>query len=146
MSETLIVQAEMAEIARVALWAEAYAERLALPARTAFALQLCFEEAVSNIVRHGFSGQQDEAGLNRDVRLHLRHTPHDVTMTIEDFAAAFDPLSVPLPAAPASIADAQIGGQGINLMRRFAQDIAYERRDGMNRLTLRFDLPQPAGA
>jgi hypothetical protein len=39
---------------------------------------------------------------------------------------------------------AGIGGMGIHLMRRFAQDMAYERVDGANRLTLRLDRNRAA--
>jgi len=140
MPETLVVQAEMAELARVGDWAEALAERLELPQSTSFAIHLCFEEAVSNIIRHGFVGCQGEAVLNKDVRLAVERGDDAVTVTIEDHGVGFNPLGVAIPAAPTTISEAAIGGLGVHLMRQFAQYLAYERQDGMNRLTLRFDL------
>lgn len=95
---------------------------------------------MSNVVRHGFEGQPEKPGVNKDVRLVLQHAGDVVTATIEDFGVAFNPLTVVPPAVPVSIAEATIGGQGIHLMRQFAQHMAYERHDGMNRLTLRFDV------
>jgi len=71
MPEMLVVRAEMAELGRVGNWTNEVAERLDLPRSTLFAIQLCCEEAVSNVVRHGFQGRQDAAGLNKDVRLAL---------------------------------------------------------------------------
>ncbi len=143
MPETLVVQAEMAELARVSEWTDDVAERLALPASILFALHLCFEEAISNIVRYGFQDRQDTAGLNKDVRLALVREADAVTVTIEDHGVAFDPGQVAPPTAPTTINEAVIGGQGIHLMRQFAQDIAYQRQDGINRLILRFDLAKP---
>jgi serine/threonine-protein kinase RsbW len=145
MPETLVVQAELAELERVRVWADALAQRLDLPQSASFAIHLCFEEAVSNIARHGFIGERGETGTNRDVHLALERDSDTVTMTIEDRGVAFDPLSVPAPSAPTTISDAAVGGLGISLMRHFAQHLAYEREDGTNRLTLRFDLTKQAG-
>ncbi len=140
MPETLVLQAEMAELGQVGHWVDGVVERLDLPQSMSFAIQLCFEEAVSNIVRHGFVGLEGEAGLNKDVRLALKCENGAVTATIEDHGVAFNPLAVAAPAAATTISEAVIGGLGIHLIRQFAQHLAYERQDGMNRLTLRFDL------
>jgi anti-sigma regulatory factor (Ser/Thr protein kinase) len=37
-----------------------------------------------------------------------------------------------------SLEEAKVGDLGIHLMHSFASDMHYERRDGRNRLTLRF--------
>ncbi len=140
MLETLDVRAEMAELARVTGWTDNVAKRLALPPSMVFALQLCFEEAVSNIVRYSFVGQAEGPGLNRDVHLALAREADAVTVTIEDHGTAFDPRQVAPPAAPVTLGEAAIGGLGIHLIRQFAQGMEYQRTDGVNRLTLRFDL------
>jgi anti-sigma regulatory factor (Ser/Thr protein kinase) len=57
---------------------------------------------------------------------------------IEDNGSAFDPTQVPPPRVPASLDEAKVGDIGIHLMRSFASGIHYERRDGTNRLTMRF--------
>lgn len=134
--ETLVIRAEMAELARVVEWTDRLAATLDLPSSTLFAIQLCFEEAVSNIIRHGFPERPGEA-----VHLSVERRDNAIIITVADCAPAFDPLAVVPAPRPASIHEALVGGHGIQLMRRFAQQLAYERRDGMNRLTLRFDLP-----
>jgi anti-sigma regulatory factor (Ser/Thr protein kinase) len=140
MSETLVIHAEMAELGRVGEWAEAFAKRVDLPQKTLFALQLCFEEAVSNIINYGFADLEDRAGLNKDICLTLNREIDAITATIEDHAIAFDPLEMAAPVAATTISDAPVGGLGIHLIKQFAQHLAYERHDSMNRLTLRFDL------
>ncbi len=138
--ETLVVRAEMAELARVADWAEGLAAEMALPPATAFAIQLCLEEAVTNVVRHGFANRQP--GRSDDIRLTLERREDAVVVEVRDSGLAFDPRLVPAPVHAATVDEAVVGGQGVHLMRKFSQHMGYERRDGMNRLTFRFDLPR----
>jgi anti-sigma regulatory factor (Ser/Thr protein kinase) len=140
-AETLVVRAEISELARVRDWTDSLGQRFALPQSTLFAIQLCFEEALSNIVRHGFAGSRDEVTRNKDVHLALERADDRIIVTIEDHGVAFDPLGVAAPDMPTAISEAPAGGRGIHLMRQFAQCLAYERRDGVNRLTLRFTYP-----
>ena len=66
-------------------------------------------------------------------------------LIIEDHGPAFDPTHAPDPELPTRLEDATIGGLGIQLMRRFAQSMNYQRRDGINKLTLEFPLaPAPS--
>jgi anti-sigma regulatory factor (Ser/Thr protein kinase) len=140
--ETLTVQAEHSDIARVSDWAIGLAAKYTLPSSTSYALQLCLEEAVSNIVRHGFA--EDFAGEttpDRAINVSCSVGSGAVILTIEDGGMAFDPTTIAAPTAPTSLSDAPIGGLGIHLMRQFATALAYERRNGGNRLTLRFEIP-----
>lgn len=131
---TLAIRPELAELARVSAWTAAQGAALGLSASTLFAIDLCLEEAVSNVIRHGYA-----AGADADaaIRLELARADADMVLTIEDHAPPFDPLSVAAPDKPQSVEDAIIGGHGVALMRRFARDLAYERRGGMNRLVVR---------
>jgi anti-sigma regulatory factor (Ser/Thr protein kinase) len=144
MPEMLVVQAEMVELARVSDWVDGLVERWGLPQSTSFAIHLCCEEAISNVILHGFSDEQVGAEFNKDVRLVLEHRNDAVGLTIEDHGFAFDPLAAAAPVAPTTVGEATIGGLGIQLMRKFAKHLSYERRDGMNCLTLCFDLAKAA--
>ena len=42
---------------------------------------------------------------------------------------------------PNNLSEAKIGGLGIDLMKKFAQKIMYERKDYKNRMLFIFDLP-----
>ena len=57
---------------------------------------------------------------------------------IEDTGCEFDPTQFPPLSMAKSLEDAKIGDYGIHLMRSFASSMHYERREGRNRLTLRF--------
>jgi anti-sigma regulatory factor (Ser/Thr protein kinase) len=58
--ESLTLRSELVEVARVPPWVEKLAARHALPERTQFAMDLCLEEAISNVIRHGYSGESNQ--------------------------------------------------------------------------------------
>jgi serine/threonine-protein kinase RsbW len=141
--ERLVIPADMVGVARAAAWAEEMVQRLVLPSSTAYGLQLCFEEALSNIVCHGFTGVCDAE--QQEIVLELDRTPSALFVTIEDGGVPFDPRDVPSPAQGQTIEEVVVGGQGIHLMRQFSQGFDYEHRDGKNRLVLRFDITTEKG-
>ncbi len=140
--ETLHIRPELAELQRAQAWLDAIGEQFELDAVTLYALSLCCEEAVSNVIRHGLppggsSSQTIELKLWREAdMLHLR---------MVDPGAAFDPTAIADAGVPASLEEARVGGLGVHLMRKFSQALHYERRDEKNFLTVDFSLsPAPA--
>jgi len=141
MADQLTVRGTLHDLEQVGTWVDDFAQRWSLPTSTVFAIQLCCEEIVSNIVRHGLKesalGDIDE----ESVTLYLDHGDRAVILRVDDQAEPFDPLALDSPAHPQSVADVSVGGLGVHLVRKFAQDVQYERRGQTNRLTMRFDLP-----
>ncbi|MGA3335281.1 MAG: ATP-binding protein [Terracidiphilus sp.] len=137
----LSLQSELDELARLWPWVEALAAEYAVPADTRFAIHLCLEEALSNVVRHGYGGQP-----NHSITVECAPAgTHQLVFTIEDQAPPFDPLASSAAEetpAPSSIDQLRPGGQGIRLLRKFAGSLAYERLTGGNRLTIGFVFPR----
>jgi serine/threonine-protein kinase RsbW len=134
----LTIQSRLEDLVLLSHWIDTLAGEHAIPANTLFAIHLCLEEALSNVIRHGYRG---EPGRPIIVEFALR--ADGVVFTVEDKAPPFDPLS--LPAAdnapvPASIEEFPLGGRGIRLMRQFAGSLAYRQLAGGNRLTMRFPI------
>jgi anti-sigma regulatory factor (Ser/Thr protein kinase) len=127
-----------AEIARMMAWIDDVVSPMELPLRTTHAVQLCLEEALTNIVSHAF-----EPGGEHDIGVAMWRGETALYAEVTDDGRAFDPLSHPLPAAPKDLASAPIGGLGIKLMRSFAHGVTYRRCGTTNRLTLSFALPGP---
>jgi serine/threonine-protein kinase RsbW len=98
-----------------------------------FAVQLCLEEAVANVIMYG--GASDE---RLEIMVEVERNGALLVARVVDNGREFDPTRVPAPSTPISLADAKVGDLGIHLMRSFASAMHYERRDGCNRLTLRF--------
>ncbi|MDB5805727.1 MAG: stage sporulation family protein [Betaproteobacteria bacterium] len=122
---------DLAELRRMSAWlAQACGEMGVSPERAAD-LDVCANEAVTNIISYAY-----DAPGNREIVLRLVRAGAGAGLTIEDDGRAFDPLAAPPPAAPASLAQAAIGGLGIKLMRRMMADCAYRRSGGKNFFTL----------
>ena len=128
----LELRSDLAELKRLAGWIKAQAQQ-ELSADTSFAIQLCLEEAVANIIMHG--------GAKADrlkIAIELERNAGTLVASIEDSGREFDPTQFPSPSVAKSLEEAKVGDLGIHLMHSFASDMHYERRDGRNRLTLRF--------
>jgi anti-sigma regulatory factor (Ser/Thr protein kinase) len=136
--EVLVIPAALAELGRVSVWAAELSARLAVTATTAYALQLCLEEAISNIVRHGFPGRADLD--QQTIELTLQRSGAWITLTIRDGGLPFDPTTAPPPVRPRTLDEVTLGGRGIHLMRQFSQGMTYDRVGKRNCLTLSFDL------
>jgi serine/threonine-protein kinase RsbW len=137
----LTLKSQLEDMAMLWTWVEAIVAEYAIPSDTAFGVHLCLEEAISNVIRHGYSGQPGHT-LTVDCA-----TPnaHELVFTVEDQAPPFNPLDPSLiEELPAPVPEDFLrpGGRGILLMRRFAGTIAYQRLADGNRLTIGFILPQ----
>ena len=128
----LQLSAEFAEMPRLAAWVEAAAPGLGLTERQLYAVQLCLEEVVANLVMHG----QPVAGPGITVTVRIEDAP--LCVTVEDDAQPFD-LTARAPASAASSLDeAQPGGLGLGLVTAYTTARDYRSEGGRNRLVLRF--------
>jgi anti-sigma regulatory factor (Ser/Thr protein kinase) len=129
--DRLILRSRLSDIAQIPTWIGSLASRHAIPENIEFAINLCLEEAVSNIIRHGYGAQTDG-------RLIVRFTmPRQdlFVFTVEDEAPHFNPLDVLTPNPRNRV---RVGGQGINFLRQFADTLEYERTPTGNRLRMVF--------
>jgi sigma-B regulation protein RsbU (phosphoserine phosphatase) len=97
-------------------------------ARAAHHVALIVEEIVTNIGTHG-------ACRDKPVDVSLTVAPAEVIGEIVDQAAPFDPREAPDPDTDGDAVDRQVGGLGLFLVRRFAQSLEYEHRNGGNYTT-----------
>jgi len=70
-----------------------------------------------------------------------RHANGFITLIVEDEAPPFNPLLVPDLPVPQSLRDISAGGQGIHLLKQFANAVKYEREPTGNRLIISFFSP-----
>lgn len=131
----LALRSQLADLTLVSPWVEALAAKHGILGETRFAIDLCLEEALSNIIRHGYQG---EPGHAIEVTF-IAGAGGGLVFTVEDHAPPFAPGEDEEPFnAPASIEELQPGGRGIQLMRRFAGSLKWERLADGNRLTIAF--------
>jgi serine/threonine-protein kinase RsbW len=99
--------------------------------RPRFQAELVFEEIVTNVIRYGYDDEEIHV-----VDIAVRVDSEDVVLVVSDDGRPFNPLARPDPALPASLADAQVGGLGIMLVRKAAREVSYAWTDGRNHLTV----------
>ena len=137
MSMTLELHATPEEVMRAVETMQKFAQAQGVPEKMIFGLALALEECGSNIVNHG---------LRRDAAktFHVAFDRQAETFAIElrDGGPAFDPTATG-PRKPQADEDDLPGGWGIQLVRRYTDEIQYRREAGENilRLTMRLDAP-----
>lgn len=91
--------------------------------------KIIMDEVVSNIVR--CSGATFfEVDYTEDACARTQ------TLVIRDDGRAFDPLAVEPPDISAAVADRQVGGLGVFMVRKMSKSVDYVRKDGCNVLTI----------
>jgi serine/threonine-protein kinase RsbW len=131
------------EARQASVWLGETGATQGIPADSLWRLDLCLTEALANIVAHG---GDSAVSSPIDLRLEVRRDSGggEASVTISDGGLAFDPLTAPVKAAPRSLAEAQPGGQGLPLLRRFTDALAYSRAEDRNHLTLKVRWPEPS--
>ena len=96
-------------------------------------LNLMLEELITNSVNYSL---KTVSGPELELSLSLEET--FVVARLEDNGPAFNPFrDAPKADTTSSLADRPIGGLGIYLTKKFADEYAYERADERNRVILR---------
>lgn len=141
--ERLALRSALSDLALVSPWVEYLAAQYAISDNTQFAMNLCLEEVLSNVIRHGYAGRP-----GRPILVQFASIPRDgyFTLVIEDEAPLFDPLAAPKPPVSRSLDDTRVGGNGIRLLRQFADALEYHATPTGNRLTLGFRAADSATA
>lgn len=125
---------ELAAISEAERWLKAVAEKAGLPESTVFAMQVCLEELLSNIVRHGappgLSGSQVEIAIDTG--------GYRARMMIEEQGAAFDVTEAPAVPITRPLEEVQPGGLGIPLIKSFSSNLTYRRIGDRNCVTMEF--------
>jgi anti-sigma regulatory factor (Ser/Thr protein kinase) len=131
---SLTLVPELAELVRLSAWVDDAGKRLELSMQRLYAVQLCLEELVANIVLHG----RPSGAKNLSIQVDLCPVAGGLEVHVDDSGWAFDPTLAMAPAPAQSLDDAPVGGLGLVLVRRFARSIAYRRDGDWNRVKLFF--------
>jgi serine/threonine-protein kinase RsbW len=138
---TISVQPTPLEMRRCSLWLTEHCQNQAVPPEPTGKLDLCLNEVLANLIDHG--GASDFS-CPVDLTLELADCGDRglATLTIVDAGPAFDPLSVDRGPLPRTLQEAEPGGLGLLLVRRFMDERAYERAGGRNVLKLGIYWPK----
>jgi len=138
--DQLELDSQLTELNRVQPWIEALADLYGFSEDARFAMQLCVEEALANVVLHGY---RSEAG--HPIVLRASVSDGILFFVIDDKASPPFAPTEPVPAngaaKPATLETIEPGGNGIRLLHRFAGSLRYEKLPDGNRLTIGFPVP-----
>lgn len=134
----LILRSQIEQLQLVPPWIETLAAKQTIPKSTQYAMNLCLEEILSNIVRHGYGGSPDHV-----IVVSYQQAPDKSSiLVIDDAAPYFNPLAVEEAPIEQTLDGTRVGGLGIRLVRGFAKSLEYEPTPSGNRLTICFATNQ----
>ena len=137
---TLVLHATPQEVMRAVEALQEFGQDRQIPDKTLFGLTLALEECGSNIVNHALRGDPQQT-----FRVTLEHTGNAMVIELRDRGPEFDPTQAPLMEKEAEGDDRPPGGWGIQLVRRYTDEMRYEREGGENVLRLTRRLGAPRG-
>ncbi len=113
-------------------------QKVDLPEDLLGTMEMCCEEALVNIISYGNPSAQ------LDINCHSHK--HRFEVTIRDSGTPFNPIESDIdPQFDVPIAEREIGGLGIYIIRTMLDESCYQRLGNENilRLTLRLDAKSP---
>ncbi|MDR1509840.1 MAG: ATP-binding protein [Synergistaceae bacterium] len=97
------------------------------------------DEILANVSMYAYDN-------NMDKWLEIRIRIHDgaVFMSFVDAGKPFDPTSAPDPDTELSVEEREFGGLGIYVVKNLADEMSYFRESGLNILTIKKKIQEPA--
>ena len=123
---------ELSELKNLNRHLENLGRDIGLQADSILRINICLDELFTNIVSYGFKDD-----LEHIVKFTLNADDEFLIINIEDDGIPFNPLEKIDPDFPANVESANIGGLGILIIRKLIDNIAYERTQGKNKLTMK---------
>ena len=137
MEKKLILQNEVAEISKLAIFIDELGEEFGLSPDLVFNLNLVLEEAVSNVILYAYPKEEHQT-----ISLIVKKKENQLIFVLTDSGKEFDPTQAPDADITLSAEDRPIGGLGIFLIRQIMNTVEYQRIDGKNVLTLGKELEE----
>lgn len=139
----LSIRPDPDEVRRSSLWLTSSCHERGVPAVQTGRLELCLNEVLANLIDHG---QVDSQAAPVVLALQVSETDGTgmATLTVIDACAPFDPLLHQSGLPPRTLQEAEPGGLGLLLLKRFSDDVRYRRVDDRNELKLSVFWPTGA--
>jgi len=123
---------KVAEIARLGERLGEFAALHQLAPNVLYDLNVALEEAVNNIISHGYADDREH-----EILVRIRVESGEVIAEVKDDARAFNPLTVPDADVSTPLDERTAGGLGVHLMRKLMDGIEYQRLEDGNLLILK---------
>lgn len=113
-------------------WVRKELKNIAISSSNIKKLELVIEEVIVNIISHSYKTKESTINIFLDLS-----NKQFVKIQIQDSGPAFNPILEEISIDPeVSVEEKEIGGLGIFLVRKYTDDLIYERKKSKNILTL----------
>lgn len=130
-SRSIMLHNDVQEVDKLAAFVESIAEQFQLDPSLTMSLNLAIEETVVNIMKYAYP-----EGTVGTIELRADIDGDNLSFTISDSGAPFDPTQASEPDITLDAEHRSIGGLGIMLTRNIMDTMEYHHADGCNILTL----------
>lgn len=114
--QTIELMSRVEELSRLRRELRILLERAELNELACDDMVLAVDEAVTNAIEHGYG---NETGR---IEVEVENLPNRIRVAVRDFAAPFDPTTVPEPELPPTT----IGGLGLHVMQSSVDKLEYK--------------------
>jgi len=134
----LVVTADLSRLPELREFVVGRAAAAGLPPGRLPGLELVLEEAVVNVISHGYDGRPGT------LELACRVENGWFVLELADEGAPFDPTGAADPDTSLPLEERSAGGLGLLLIRRSCDAVTWRREGGRNILTCRFGRERDA--
>jgi len=131
----LTIQNDVTEISSLHESVLDFCEKHQLNEDIVFALDLCIEELITNIIKYAYSVR-----AKHTIQVDLDLLEGQLILEIRDEGRPFDPTKIPEPDLNVPLEERAIGGLGIHLVRNYVNSMHYRREGNQNITTLKKDI------
>jgi anti-sigma regulatory factor (Ser/Thr protein kinase) len=123
----IVIQNQMSEICKINDIIDENAYNWGLSLRTTSQLSLIMDELLTNIIRYAFIDNQ-----LHNIQIDLEISNGTILIEVIDDGIEFNPLLHPEPDLNPNLAERQISGLGIHLLKKLTNEFSYNRMNGYN--------------
>ena len=128
----MLIRNDLSEMEPLRLAIQQFSDQNRLNADIIFALDLCMEELITNIIKYAYSDKN-----NHEIQVDLFLEGEMVVLEVRDDGNEFDPTKRPEPNLDLPLEERGIGGLGIHLIRHYVNVMEYKREGNQNITTLK---------
>jgi anti-sigma regulatory factor (Ser/Thr protein kinase) len=111
---------------------ERFGKWIGLPKKQVFQINLALDELFTNIVSYGYTDSNSHL-----IDFRLSYENDTVVICIEDNGIPFDPVAAPTSGSAPRLEKCMIGGLGLHIVKKMMDEIAYERKEDKNIITIK---------
>ncbi len=130
--QSVSLKNDLNEIKRLATEIDCFCRKFNLNAKITHDAHLVLEEVVTNSISYGF----EDAELHT-IEVTMELDEMVLRIIVRDDGRPFNPLDAPPPDLEKPLEEREIGGLGIFLIRKFMDEVSYERDGSFNVLTMK---------